>query len=92
MWRDFSQRGKKNKALNRALEEGFASVTSVKSKKAIRKTGVFKEAKGTSGYAPTPDKVKLVRLKAAGSKAAGNYLGEYKLMAIKAGHQWSDQS
>ena len=78
-----------------ALERDFASVTSVKSKKAIRNTvnSVFKEARGSSGLPPTPDKIKLLGgiLKAAGYRAAGNYLGEYKLMAIEGGHSWSDQ-
>jgi hypothetical protein len=90
-----ARRASMSKTTTTALERDFASVTSVKSKKAIRNTvnSVFKEARGSSGLLPTPDKVKLLGgiLKAAGYRAAGNYLGEYKLMAIEGGYSWSDQ-
>ena len=90
-----ARRASLSKTTTRALERDFASVTSMKSKKAIRNTvnSVFKEARGSSGLPPTPDKIKLLGgiLKAAGYRAAGNYLGEYKLMAIEGGHEWSDQ-
>ena len=108
--RTSNQKGKTNKAINilavarrassakvatKALEDGFASVTSVKSKNAIRKevVSVLKEAKGSDFLPPTPDKLKFLGgvLKAAGYKSADNYLGEYKLMGVESGHQWSDQ-
>eukprot|EP00435_Cladocopium_sp_Y103_P063023 s871_g24.t1 len=77
------------------LEEGFAANTSRKARRAIRSTvmAVFREAKVGKLFPPTPDKVKTLAsvLKAANYRAAGNYLGEYKLMAVEAGHQWSDQ-
>ena len=90
-----ARRASMSKSTTMALEKDFASVTSVKSKKAIRNTvnSVFKEARGSSGLPPTLDKIKLLGgiLKAAGYRAAGNYLGEYKLMAIEGGYNWSDQ-
>ena len=90
-----ARRAYTSKQISEDLEKGFASVTSVKSKKAIRNTvkSVFREAKGTFPFPPSPDKVKLLGgvLKAAGYKAAGNYLGEYKLMAVECGYQWTDQ-
>ena len=90
-----ARRASMSKTTTMALERDFASVTSVKSKKAIRNTvnSVFKEARGSSGLPPTPDKIKLLGgiLKAAGYRAAGNYLGEYKLMVIEGGYNWSDQ-
>ena len=90
-----ARRAATSKFASKALEEGFASVTSVKSKKAIRNTvvKVFEEARQAPGLPPTPERIKLLGgvLKAAGYRAAGNYLGEYKLMAIEAGHEWSSQ-
>ena len=90
-----ARRAANSRAASKALEEGFASVTSVKSKKAIRNTvvKVFQEARQASGLPPTPERVKLLGgvLKAAGYRAAGNYLGEYKLMAVEAGHEWTSQ-
>eukprot|EP00435_Cladocopium_sp_Y103_P017910 s286_g4.t1 len=77
------------------LERDFASNTSRKAKAAIRTTihSVFKESKGTSPLPPSPEKVKLLGgiLKAAKYKAANNYLGEYKLMAIERGFEWTPQ-
>eukprot|EP00435_Cladocopium_sp_Y103_P049698 s2086_g15.t1 len=77
------------------LERDFASNTSRKAKAAIRTTinSVFKESKGLTPMPPTPEKVKLLGgiLKAAKYKAANNYLGEYKLLAIELGHEWTSQ-
>ena len=77
------------------LEKDFAANSSRKAKKAIRETilKVFKEAEGTEPMPPSVDKVKLLGgiLKAAKYKAAGNYLGEYKLMAVEGGFSWSEQ-
>ena len=90
-----ARRAATSRFASKALEEGFASVTSVKSKKAIRNTvvKVFKEARQAPGLPPTPERIKLLGgvLKAAGYRAAGNYLGEYKLMAVEAGHEWTSQ-
>ena len=57
-----------SKTTTTALERDFASVTSVKSKKAIRNTvnSVFKEARGSSGLLPTPRQ---------GQIAGGNFEG-----------------
>lgn len=57
-----ARRAASSKATSEALEEDFASVTAVKSKKAIRKTitSVFREARGSKGLPPTPDKLKLL--------------------------------
>eukprot|EP00435_Cladocopium_sp_Y103_P009859 s2919_g2.t1 len=77
------------------LEAGFASNSSRSSRKAVRNTvqSVFKEARGGSMFPPSVEKLKLLGgvLKAAHYKSAPNYLGEYKLMSIEAGHPWSDQ-
>eukprot|EP00435_Cladocopium_sp_Y103_P068073 s699_g31.t1 len=77
------------------LERDFASNTSRKAKQAIRKTvmSVFKESKGIEPLPPSVEKIKLLGgiLKAAKYRAAANYLSEYKLLAIEAGHQWPAQ-
>eukprot|EP00435_Cladocopium_sp_Y103_P069440 s29_g33.t1 len=90
-----ARRAGKSKMDVERLEEGFAANSSRKAKRAIRSTvmAVFREAKGGKMFPPTPDKVKTLAsvLKAANYRAAGNYLGEYKLMAVESGHQWSDQ-
>eukprot|EP00435_Cladocopium_sp_Y103_P076222 s94_g82.t1 len=90
-----ARRAGKSKEDVTRLEEGFAANSSRKAKRAIRSTvmAVFREARGGKMFPPAPDKVKLLAsvLKAANYRAAGNYLGEYKLMAVEAGYQWSDQ-
>eukprot|EP00435_Cladocopium_sp_Y103_P075433 s22_g57.t1 len=86
--------GRAKEAVER-LEEDFASNSSRKARKAIRSTvmAVFREASGGRMFPPTPERVKLLGgvLKAAEYKAAGNYLSEFKLMAIEAGYDWTDQ-
>eukprot|EP00435_Cladocopium_sp_Y103_P027474 s2680_g6.t1 len=90
-----ARRASSNKQATEKLEEDFTSNTSRKVKHAIRATinGVFKESKGTSPMPPSVEKIKLLGgvLKAAKYRASANYLGEYKLMCIEAGHQWTDQ-
>ena len=78
------------------LEASFLTKGSQKAKRAVRKTvgQVLRESSSKGEVLPvTTDKLKLLAgcLKQAGYKAANNYLAEYKLMHIEAGHLWSQQ-
>eukprot|EP00435_Cladocopium_sp_Y103_P008965 s2500_g2.t1 len=90
-----ARRASTSKNAMKELEEGFASNTSRAAKKATRNTvcSVFREARHSSGFPPSTEKLKLLAgvLKAAKYRAASNYLGEYKLMAIEQGHEWTNQ-
>ena len=56
-------------------------------------TKIIREARGEPPGPPTTDKLKVLAavLKQAHYRAAPQYLGEYKIMIIEEGHQWTDQ-
>ena len=89
-------RARKHGELVKSLEQDFTASSSRKSKEAVRSTveKVFvAAAKDGKALPATPEKIKLLGavLKEAQYKAGGNYLGEYKLVAIEAGQNWTDQ-
>eukprot|EP00435_Cladocopium_sp_Y103_P033043 s4907_g8.t1 len=90
-----ARRASSTRIVTAELEKGFSADSSRKAKKAIRNTilQVFREAKGMTCLPPSPEKLKWLAgiLKAANYKAASSYLIEYRLMAIEAGHEWSQQ-
>ena len=78
------------------LERDFSADSSRKSKVAIRRTvrSLLKEARPKGEVVPaTVERLKLLGgiLKGAKYKAANIYLGEYKLMHVEAGFDWTDQ-
>ena len=92
---ELARRASRSKTAVAELEEGFNSKTSVATKKAMRATigKILKEARGEPPVPPTAEKLKVLAgvLKQANYRAAPQYLGEFKIMAIEGGHQWSDQ-
>ena len=77
------------------LEQAFTAPNSQKTKNAIRATieAVIREAGQGRTLPATAQRLKLLAacLKEAGYKAGSNYLGEYKIMHIEGGFEWSHQ-
>ena len=78
------------------LERDFSAESSRKSKVAMRRTvrSLLREARPKDEVVPaTVERLKLLGgiLKGAKYKAANVYLGEYKLMHVEAGFDWTDQ-
>lgn len=92
---ELARKARKTKTAVKELEEGFNAMSSKAAKKAMRTTitRVIREARGAAPGPPTVEKLKVLAgvLKQANYRAAAQYLGEYKVMTIEEGHQWSDQ-
>ena len=90
-----ARKARKSDRAVKALEEDFVSNSSRASKAAIRLTitKILMEAKAGEPVPPTVDKLKTLAgiLKQAQYRAAPNYLGEFKTMAVELGYAWSDQ-
>ena len=92
---ELARRASRNRKAITELEEGFNAKSSRAAKKAVRATvtKIIKEARNEPPGPPTTDKLKVLAavLKQAHYRAAPQYLGEYKIMVIEEGHQWTDQ-
>jgi hypothetical protein len=92
---ELARRASRSKTAVAELEEGFNSKTSLATKKAMRATigRILKEARGEPPVPPTTEKLKVLTgvLKQANYRAAPQYLGEFKILAIEDGHHWTDQ-
>lgn len=92
---ELARRASRNRKAITELEEGFNAKSSRAAKKAVRATvtKIIREARSEPPGPPTTDKLKVLAavLKQAHYRAAPQYLGEYKIMVIEEGHQWTDQ-